>query len=126
MNTEIDITDETDVDKEAGETNTPIIKENEDIPDIVEGLTEKKEDEDAINEVTTGQAIEYIDRIYDIATGEGIESVDVTAENKTTGDLYNCLSDNEGYFKLSLVAGDYKLILKRAGYKEKMVDINVK
>lgn len=94
-------------------------------PDEKEVVMEE-EIEAIVNEVTTGQAINYIDRVFDITTGKGIESVDVTAINKATGDLHNCLTDNEGYFKLNLIVGDYILILKRAGYKEIIVDISIK
>lgn len=126
-NTEEGLEEESEVENTINEVTTE--QAIECIPDTLqpdeEEVVIEEEIEDIVNEVTTGQAIDYIDRVYDIKTGKGIENVDVTAENKATGDLYNCLSDNEGYFKLNLIVGDYTLILKRAGYKEIIVDISI-
>jgi len=70
--------------------------------------------------------VKFRERVFDMANNKGIEGVLVTFINKESNEETVCLTDSGGFFEAELVAGNYSLKLTKRGFKDKIIDLEIK
>lgn len=70
--------------------------------------------------------VRFRERVFDLANNKGLEAVLITFMNKESNKETVCLTDSGGFFEAELEVGDYSLKLTKRGFKDKIIDLEIK